>query len=304
MISWLLARLELNPYAVFLEKELTERFPEEFQQARWERLVRRVAGPPGPGAVGGYPHPSGKTYVVVPLPEGGYEAFDDEDVEADPVMLTAVDLVRWTLDLPVVCRKFQEMNGLTGNPECLDACLWFLGEKESEEKGVAHLLGFLSGIPSVEVLLTSLTVRLPTRYRRFVVVCPTYTPSLDQIQQLEPVGVTFLRLSTQNSFRFPKDDGLEQVLVRPELNAAFQHSEDYRWIKRREQEFNLSPSQAEVLGILHRAQEAGAPGLTWDAIKRRLSSNADRMSDIFRKQDRRSQLISYQRRGNLYSLKY
>ena len=72
MIPWLLAQLELSPYAVVSQRELAERFPKEFQKARWEGLVRRVAGPPGPGEVGSYPHPSGNTYVVVPLPEGGY----------------------------------------------------------------------------------------------------------------------------------------------------------------------------------------------------------------------------------------
>jgi hypothetical protein len=144
MIPWLLARLDLNPHAVFSEKELTERFAEEFREARWECLVRRVAGPPGPGSVGGYPHPLGNTYVMVPLPEGGYEAFDDEDVEADPVKLTAADLVRWTLDLTVLCKKFQEVSGLTGSPECVDSRLWFLGEKESDGKRVAYFLAFLS----------------------------------------------------------------------------------------------------------------------------------------------------------------
>ena len=42
----MLARLEQNPHTAFTQRELTEAFPEEFEQARQQRLVRRVGVPP------------------------------------------------------------------------------------------------------------------------------------------------------------------------------------------------------------------------------------------------------------------
>ena len=65
MIPWMLEQLEGNPHAVFPHRELAEGFPEEFQQARQQSLVRRAAGPPGPGQEGSYRHPSGGTWLVV-----------------------------------------------------------------------------------------------------------------------------------------------------------------------------------------------------------------------------------------------
>jgi hypothetical protein len=177
-----------------------------------------------------------------------------------------------------------------------------LGEKEVDEEPVAYLLAFLSSVPCVEIHLTSLPFRLPTRYRRFVVACPTYTPSLEQIQLLEKLGATLFRLSTQDHFCLPDGARTQQMAVRLAPNGGFQHSENYRWIQCRGREFNLSPLQAEVVRILHRAQEAGAPGLTWHELSHRLSGNASCMSDIFKKSDPRSQLITYIKRGRLYRL--
>lgn len=144
-----------------------------------QHLVRRAGLPSGPGAVGSYAYSSGETYVVVPLPVGGYEAFDDEDPGADSAILTAADLPQWTVDLTALARRFQEANGLTGNHESIDPRLWYLGEKEGEEERIAYLLALLDSGSSAVSLIGSLHIRLPARYHRIHVFCPSFTHTLE-----------------------------------------------------------------------------------------------------------------------------
>ena len=278
----MLARLEQCPHAVFPQSELIERFPDEFKTALWERLVRRAAGPPGPGSVGGYAHHAGRTYVVVPAPGGGYVAFDDEDPEQDFITLTAADLARWTLDLSAVARRFQEANGLTRAPECIDPLLWFLGEKEVEETQVAYLLAFLNGAPSVVNLIGSLPVRLPATYRRFAVVCPSYHPSLEEARQLETAGVSFFRLDPEDLFTLPDAANLERLSISAANDVDFLPGADYRSVKWRGRVYVLTPRQAEVVGILHQAYRTGRPALSRDVITERMRAPVGRFRDIFK----------------------
>jgi hypothetical protein len=85
-------------------------------------------------------------------------------------------------------------------------------------------------------------------------------------------------------------------------DEGFLHGDDYRTVRWRGQEFHLAPLQAEVASMLHQAFRTGTPGLTWEAISRRLSGNASRMSDIFKKSDPRSQLVIYGPHGRAYRL--
>lgn len=85
-------------------------------------------------------------------------------------------------------------------------------------------------------------------------------------------------------------------------DVGFRHSDDYRTVWWRGKEFHLAPLQAEVARILHQVFRTGTPGLTWEAISPRLSGNASRMSDIFKRSDPRSQLVIYEQRGRVYRL--
>lgn len=70
----------------------------------------------------------------------------------------------------------------------------------------------------------------------------------------------------------------------------------------RDSDLHLSPLQAEVVGILHQVSKTATSGLSWQAISARLTGNAARMSDIFKRSDPRSDLVLYQQRGRVYRL--
>ena len=150
----MLERLEKSPHAVFSERQLTNSFPLDFERAKQDRMIRRLSGPPGVGGIGAYTHPSGRTYVVVPV-ENGYEAFDDEDPEADPVIVAPADLVQWGLDLAVLSQRIQEANGLRGQPEARRVTGWegvvgFFSNNPSPLWGEGWVRGFiLSSFPLI-----------------------------------------------------------------------------------------------------------------------------------------------------------
>jgi len=90
VIRWMLTLMEKSPSAVFYEKELTERFPNEFEQAKREKLLRHVETPLDGGSYG-----LGRSRPLTVVSVGDkFEAFDDEDPEFDPIELTPADLAR------------------------------------------------------------------------------------------------------------------------------------------------------------------------------------------------------------------
>ena len=234
--------------------------------------------------------------------DGGYDAFDDEDLEVDPIRLTGVDLVQWTLDLEAFAAVVQEANGLSGKPEELESRLWFLGSKERDGTPAAYLLGLLDGSAATLTLLESLPVRLGYKYQSLVVACPSHTPQLEETRRLNASGISLTRFDSEQPFAF-SSSAISIPPSRQGLNRSeFVHSEDYRWVKWRGQEFNLGPMQAEVVRVLHRAYRSNRSGLTWDAIQPQLSGNANRMSEIFRKADLRTQLVLRETPGSIYRL--
>ena len=84
--------------------------------------------------------------------------------------------------------------------------------------------------------------------------------------------------------------------------GEFDHSQDYREIHWRDRDYHLAPLQAEVVGILHQVSRTATPGLSWQAISSRITANASRMSDVFKKSDDRTELIVYQKQGRVYRL--
>ena len=193
MIAWMLARLEHDPHAVFYEKELVEQFPDEFEKARAERLLRRV--PQGSTYSYGLPRPR----VLVDCADGTFEAWDDEDPEADPVVLTAAELRRWQLSLKGLALKLRQANGLMGEPGSLGDRLFFIGETLRDGLHIAFVLCLFHVQDSALRDLKMLPGALPRRFDRFVAVCPSFRPAPAE-QQLELFGIFVVSLDGVDPF--------------------------------------------------------------------------------------------------------
>jgi len=126
----MLEQMERSPRAVFYEKELRERFSEEFQTARDAKLLRSV---PTRLDGGTYSRGLAKPYLVFE-DEGSLEAFDDEDPEAEPIPLTMADLARWRLvlvpseDRAALCVEQALLHELVDRPA------WFKRRVELDER--------------------------------------------------------------------------------------------------------------------------------------------------------------------------
>jgi len=103
-------------------------------------------------------------------------------------------------------------------------------------------------------------------------------------------------------FQHPGSFALAELPDQETEDPDFQSWDSYRTVRWREQVLTLAPLQAEVVGMLHQADRTGSPGLSWEAISQRLSGNATRMSNIFKRSAPRSQLVLYQQSGRTYRL--
>lgn len=235
MIPWMLEQLERDPHAVFTQRKLGEGFPEEFQQARQQGLVRRVAGPPSPGQEGSYRHPSGGTWVVVAV-EGGYEAFDDEDPENDAVIVEVQDLILWTIDLESWARAFQEASGVHGRPGPLNDELYFLGERLIKESRTAVVLGLVSNEDIALRSLRSLSSLISEPYDWFLVVCPSYAPTPSIKRELSALKIQVVRMNQEDPLildlkagpRMRSVRGPRVILTEEEENEVQRQGFNYR----------------------------------------------------------------------------
>ena len=198
MICQLLARLEKSPWVIFYERELAERFPAEFGEARRQGLLRRV-----PVRVdGGACDPGLGRPLTTVATSDGIEAFDDEDPEAEPLHLKSADLVRYEVDLAAVARKLRDMNGLRGESCGLDdERLHFIGEWRAQNERTAVVLLLASDPGTGRMLLASLLARLPRAYQRTLVFCPTFMPDPATVKLLEPHGVSVRLLDPLAPFK-------------------------------------------------------------------------------------------------------
>jgi hypothetical protein len=207
VIRWMLTRMEKSPSAVFYEKELTERFPNEFEQAKREKLLRHVETPLDGGSYG-----LGRSRPLTVVSVGDkFEAFDDEDPEFDPIELTPADLARWRLDLKALAWRFQQANGLDGKPDALDDRLFFMGEAKRDDLSLAFVLALLPEERSARRVLTALPNLLSGMHDRIVAVCPSYFPTQAERRHLESLQVFVV---TPNDVDLFKVD-LSQVLREP-----------------------------------------------------------------------------------------
>lgn len=167
----MLARLERSPAAVFYEREILERFPAEFDSAKHEGLLKLAPG----GA--SYSHGLSQPRSLLVREDGTFEAYDEEDVEVDPILLTTTDVRRWRLDLGSLALGVQEVNQLAGVPQPLDDRLYFLGDRKIDGQAVACVLGLLPNDQLALERLRGLPNLLSNRYDRFIVLCPTFVPA-------------------------------------------------------------------------------------------------------------------------------
>jgi hypothetical protein len=297
MMAWMLAELERATYRVFYQKELEVGFPKEFPQAVRERLLTRVPLELREGVVGYYSYRLHRPYLVY-YEKGVLEAFDDEDPEVEPLLLSRADLVQWTLDLKGFALRIQEANGLTGKPEALSDRLYFVGEQDEEEGRTAFVLTLVSCEDMALEKLMALPGLLPRGYGRTLALCPSFQPSPTLRRRLQDLGLDLALLH----FRAPDSFALDDFREQGALDLEFQHWDDYRSVRGRGPVLHLAPLQAQVVSILHQAALAGTPGLGWQSIRMRLSGNASSMRDIFKKSDPRSALVVYDSQSRLYRL--
>jgi hypothetical protein len=181
----MLGRMEKSPSAVFYERELAQHFPEAFERAKREKLLSRVVMK---ADVGSYSHGLSRPYTLI-RDGDRFEAFDDEDPEADIIELTPDDLAQWRLDLGVLAQRFQGANGLSGKEGALDSRLYFLGDTRRDGLSVAFVLCLLCERKSALIHLKALPNSLSHRYDRFVVVSPSFSLTPTEQRELESLDV-------------------------------------------------------------------------------------------------------------------
>jgi len=161
------------------------------KQAKREKLLRHVETPLDGGSYG-----LGRSRPLTVVSVGDkFEAFDDEDPEFDPIELTPADLARWRLDLEALAKRFQQTNRLTGTPGTLDGRLLFVGGMARDRLALAFVLGLFHEHRTALTHLRALPSSLPSRYDRFVVACPTFTPTPFEQRGLESLDVFVVPLN-------------------------------------------------------------------------------------------------------------
>ncbi|MBI2868494.1 MAG: hypothetical protein HYX96_01555 [Chloroflexi bacterium] len=269
MIGWILERMEENPNAVFYGKELQERFPESFNQAIADRLLRRL-----PTDFGSYGYGHG-SYLVIET-ESSFEALDEDDPEAEPIPLLAEDFAQYKLDLPVLAGLIQRANQLSGKPTPISERLFFLGDIDRDGVPIGYVLALVNASPITQAILLSLPALLSKSYRSMFAVCPSYVPAPPEVRKLEELGIGIVPLT--KGFVLPS---WEIAIV--SYSSDFLLSENsVRW---RGQAYPLKPEQAAVLRMLYGTYKMGTPDVSWTIIQQRLITLQmipSRMRDIFR----------------------
>lgn len=193
------------PAAAFYDKDLARRFPDEFVEAKKDKLIHRV--------------PRGRTYdfevdrprTVIPDDNGMLEAYDPDDPDAEPLTLSADALTRWRVDLFVLAKRFQLANELRGSAETFRPRLHFLGDLERNGARLGFFLGFFLDDASCLQHVATLPSLVSRDYDRFVVACPAFIPTPTTRTRLESINIFVVPLGTVDPFALD----YERVLVKP-----------------------------------------------------------------------------------------
>lgn len=230
MIHWMLAQLEKNPAATFYEKDLIARFPEGFEQAKAEHILKRLPHPLSKETYVTYHRGLPRSHVVIPRDDGVLEAFDPEDPEAEPIELSPSDLIQWTVDRDRLALKFQKTNSLAGQPQALDHRMHFLGTKLTHGLRIAVVLGLFSSEAIGLRHTRGLANLLPDSYDRYLVVCPTYTPTLAVARDIAAFRTVIVSLNKDDLWKInipettkPSVQGRRVVLTDVEEEEFIRH---------------------------------------------------------------------------------
>jgi hypothetical protein len=102
-----------------------------------------------------------------------------------------------------------------------------------------------------------------------------------KVRRLERDNKRITRLlKKQKNSQLPpkrKQEPRTQIIVDP-----FEHSDDYRWIQLRNQEYRLTSMQAQIIQILHKTHLDGKPEIGMDHILAEVEARSSRLRDIFR----------------------
>lgn len=283
MIFWMLTELERNLENAWYEKDLAALFPKALEQAKRDRLVKRLPIPLSkPVAL--YHRGLKRSYVVIERDDGILEGFDPQDPEAEPIELNAGDMAQWTLDFSRLSRKYQEVNALKGQPEDLGDGLHFLGESGDEDHRIAFVLGLLYDSSLALIALSALPSLLGGSFARIGVACPTFTLPPTEVNRLDKLGVVVFALSADDPLHLPSAQEVCQLNRRPVQEAEFEHDDKYAWVRWRGREYTLTPPRAEAVTMLHEAHKKNTPGVHWSQIKARLNGlnySPPGMRDLF-----------------------
>lgn len=288
MIRWMLTRMEKHPLAIFRERELKSYDAAQFERLKSERLVRRR---PGARAGDSYRDTSGRHLTIVVGPSGSLEAIDDEDPEFDAVSVKPADSVSWQVDMDAVCSRFRAGNQLVGDSGRLHDRLFLLGESSPDRVVILTLLADeRSGLP----LLKSIPSLVSRAYSEFLVACPSFQMSPTERRALESHGIGVAVIDARDPFMLPPWPPLQGY---EPTQGAFDHTDDYRWVRIGTYESTQTESQAMAVKVLHRAHLQGRPDVRWEMIAANLESSPAKMSDVFKGQRGWQNLIVSRKQG-------
>ncbi len=273
MILRLLQRLEKSPHALFEERELREWDNAAFDRLRREGLLERAS------ASDILWQPSGHPLLVVEDEDGVLEAIDEDDDEADPVAVAHEDLARWRLSMETLVERLRMENGLAGPSGRLHDRLYLVGQLSADSAAVLALLNDdSSGLP----LLRSIATLASGSLVRFLVICPGFVLAAAHARSLEEFGIRVEPMNTTNPLTFPTSPAFlpepRETTRETKAWADFEHSPDYRWIRIKDGDYELTSRQAQVIELLH---STGTP--LGDAyIMEQLELGDRRLRDVFK----------------------
>ena len=278
MMRFLLSRLEENPISLFDETELRALGESQFDALvtqdllvpaiRWKRSLIR----------------SGRLLSVRAFGEGRYEAFDEYDLDFDPIDVDDADLASWEFDIARFATELAIENELSPEVSPLSDRLWHLGMCASR---TAALLAFLPDRDEALDILREVPSLLPRAIARFVVVMPTFAPPASWAKQLEGLGISPARIGLPSlkivpairitSSRITEDD----VSALRHEPSGLTLSRDLRKARLRGQEWALTFTQGRAIQVLLAALIAGDSDLHQDLILEVAESKTSDLKTLF-----------------------
>jgi len=162
--------MEKEPSVVFYQKELEGRDATAFVKLRLEKLLVIV---PLDEQNETYELGQIEPLTLVKI-QGKLYGINEQDPEADSILLSMSDVMRYRFSVERFVQHLAEANGFAGSPEQLHRRLYYAGERKIDGSKVAFILAFIDQDKSAENLLLGLPGWLPPGFQQFYVVTPSY----------------------------------------------------------------------------------------------------------------------------------